>query len=111
MGKNILNVKMKRIINSYIIAQEDPLENIDDLYRYIRKKKISKISKSQLKNLIKNKLKKQKKDDLKELEAKLFTKDGEPRKNRYGSAFCDNCYMYKDYRKECPYCGKIEFTK
>ncbi|MFW5928585.1 MAG: hypothetical protein ACOCSL_05210, partial [Thermoplasmatota archaeon] len=102
MAKKVISRKLKRIINSYIIAQNEPLENVEDLYRYIRKKKISKVTKSQLESIIKNKLKREKEDDLKELEAKLFTKDGEPRKHRYGSAFCDNCYMYKDYEKECP---------
>ncbi|MFP4051822.1 MAG: hypothetical protein ACLFVB_08800 [Thermoplasmata archaeon] len=111
MAKKILSLKMRRVINSYIIAQEDPLEEIDDLHRYIRKKSISKIKKPALRNLIKNKVKNQEKEDLKKLEAELFTKEGKPKKHRYGSAFCDNCYMYKDYEKECPYCGKIEFTR
>jgi len=102
---------MKRIINSYIIAQDDPLENVDELYEYIKKKKISKIKRSSLEELIKNRVKKERKEDLSKLETKLFTKRDEPKKNRYGSAFCDNCYMYKDYEKECPYCGKIEFTR
>lgn len=102
---------MRRIINSYMIAQDDPMEKIDELHTYIRKKKLSKIKKSTLENLIENKIKKQKEKDLQKLEAGLFTKRDEPRKNRYGSAFCDNCDMYKDYEKECPYCGKIEFTR
>ena len=110
MGIKKLSPELKRIINSYVIAQEDPLERIEDLQIYLKKKNIATLKKSSLEKIIKSRMKKEEDDELTELETRLFTKREKPRKHKYGSAFCDNCHMYKDYEKECPYCGKIEFT-
>ncbi len=44
-------------------------------------------------------------NSLKTAEAELFTGKDEPRRYRYGSAFCPQCGMYKNYSKECPYCS------
>ncbi len=45
-------------------------------------------------------------------EAALFNADRTPRPVRYrhGSGFCPACWIYKDYRKECPSCGHLELT-
>ena len=50
------------------------------------------------------------KDKISQVEAKLFTRDDTPKKNKFGSAFCKKCMMYKDYEKECPYCGSLEMS-
>lgn len=45
-------------------------------------------------------------------EAGLLSPGHAPRPVRYrhGSAFCAACRTYKDYRKECPFCGHLEMT-
>lgn len=104
--------RLRRAINSYILAQEDPDENLELLKEYLRRKGIGQFSTEVLKKEIKSQLKKRKeKKKLEKMETKLFKKEGEKKKFRYGSAFCDNCGMYKDYQKECPYCGDLEITR
>ena len=104
--------RLKRAINSFMLAQDDPTENLELLQRYLHKKGFGKVSKKALKKEISSQLKRKKeKKKLKKMEAKLFKKEDEERKFRYGSAFCGNCNMYKDYQKECPYCGDLEITR
>jgi len=111
LGKKQLK-RLRRAINSYILAQEDPTENLELLQKYIRKKGIGDVSIEVLKKEIKSQLKKRReKKRMEMIEAKLFKKDDEKKKYRYGSAFCVNCSMYKDYQKECPYCGDLEITR
>lgn len=45
--------------------------------------------------------------------AELFTpgRPARPVRYRRGSAFCPQCAMYKEYRKECRQCGHLEFTR
>lgn len=42
--------------------------------------------------------------------AAIFTKDGDVPKYRLGAGFCPDCGMFKNYKKECPYCGHHEIT-
>lgn len=112
MSKVIEKNQLKRVINSYILAQDDPTENLEMLQKYLRKKGFGDVSPNTLKKHIKTQLEEQKeKKELKKMEAQLFKKEKEQKKYRYGSAFCDNCDMYKDYKKECPYCGSLEMTR
>lgn len=112
-GKRIL----KRIINSYILAQDDPMdkEKLRSLRLYLNQRGIERIRMKYLVKKIKEqKEKKKKKKRLREMETELFKKDEETKetkKYRYGSSFCPNCNMYKDYQKECPYCGKLELMR
>jgi len=104
--------RLRRAINSYILAQEDPRDNLELLQKYLKKKGIGDVSTEVLKREIKNQIeKKREKNRLEKMETKLFKKDDEKRKYRFGSAFCSNCDMYKDYQKECPYCGDLEITR
>lgn len=105
--------KVKKMINSYILAHKDnPYEDLKLLRRYLQKKQGVKLKLERLRDMVKNQLKKEKRSkNIGEIEAKLFTRDGNPREYKYGSAFCDNCYMYKDHQKECPYCGDVELTR
>jgi len=103
---------LRRAINSYLLAQDDPAENLELLQKYLRKKGIGEVSKKVLKKEINSQLKRKKeKKKLEKIEAKLFKKEEKEKKFRYGSAFCSNCRMYKDYQKECPYCGDLELTR
>ena len=111
IGKERLK-RLMRAINSYILAQDDPAENLELLQKYLRKKGIGDVSTEVLKKEIKSQIKKRrKKKKLEKVETKLFKKDDEEKKFRYGSAFCGKCDMYKDYQKECPYCGHLEITR
>lgn len=103
---------LKKVINSYLLAHpDDPYEDLDTLKEYLEKKNMGKISLKGLKDFIKNVRREQRKEKkLEEMEAKLFTRDGKPKEFKYGSSFCRNCGMYKDYEKECPYCGHLEMT-
>ena len=103
---------LRRAINSYLLAQDDPKENLELLQKYLRRKGIGEVSKKVLKDEINSQLKRKKeKKELEKMETKLFKKEDEEKKFRYGSAFCGNCNMYKDYQKECPYCGDLEITR
>ncbi len=109
-GKRILD----RIINSYLLAQENPIdkEKLRSLQVYLREKGFGRISTKELAREIKKQQKKMKRNKkMSQMETELFKKDDEPKKYRYGSSFCPNCTMYKDNKKECPYCGKLELTR
>ncbi len=109
--RKVRSKSIKRVINSYILAQEEPLDKLRLLQRYLQKKGIADISLKELKTEVKRQMAKDRKDEnLSRMEAKLFTRSGESREYKYGSAFCGNCNMYKDYKKECPYCGDLEMT-
>lgn len=104
--------KVKKLVNSYVLAHPDePYEDLKLLQKYLKQEKKIKLKLEKLKKLVDKQLKKEERDEkIEKLEAQLFTKDGEPRKYKYASAFCDNCFMYKDHQKECPYCGDLEMT-
>ncbi len=112
MSRLIEKNRLRRVINSYILAQEDPTENLELLQKYLKEKGIAEVSTDTLRKHIKNQLQKKRKDKkLKKMEAKLFKKEDEQKKYRYGSAFCEDCGMFKDYKKECPYCGSLEMSR
>jgi len=114
LGKAVARKRLKRIINSYILAQDDPFDKrkLKLLQRYLYSKNIGKIKIGVLKNYISKRMKiKKKKEKMNKMEALLFKKDKKLKKIKYGSAFCSNCNMFKDYNKECPYCNKLELTR
>lgn len=113
MVKKVTDKKrFKRLINSYVLAQDDPSENIELLQKYLKEKKIADVSIDFLKRKISAQIKnKRKEDQLRSMETRLFKKNDEEKTFRPGSAFCSNCGMYKNYEKECPYCGKLELTR
>jgi len=113
VGKNVVDKRrFKRVINSYVLAQDDPGKNLELLKKYLKKKGIADVSIDILKREISSQIKnKRKKKKMSKIETRLFKKEDEEKSYRYGSAFCGNCYMFKDYEKECPYCGKLEMTR
>lgn len=106
------NKLVKRVVNSYLLVHKDnPYDKLKLLQRYLKLKKLADLNIRELRDLVDKQLKAERnKNRINQVEAKLFTKEGEPKKNRYGSAFCRRCMMYKDYEKECPYCGSLEMT-
>ncbi|MFO7791841.1 MAG: hypothetical protein R6W73_02525 [Candidatus Saliniplasma sp.] len=104
--------RIKKIVNSYLLAHKDkPYKDLKLLQKYLKEKNIADLNIRNLKKMVDNQLRsEQNREKLEQLEAKLFTKEGAPKKNKFGSAFCKRCQMYKDYEKECPYCGSLEMT-
>ncbi len=45
--------------------------------------------------------------------ARVFTPSGRlrPARYRHGSEFCPRCSRHKDFGKECPQCGHVEWTR
>lgn len=106
------NRRVKKVVNSYLLVhKDDPYKKLKLLQKYLKAKKIADISIRELKSVVDKQLKSREfKERLEQIEAKLFTKEGVPKKNKFGSAFCRRCGMYKDYEKECPYCGSLEMS-
>lgn len=106
------NKRLEKAVNSYVLAQGDePFKRLTLLRNYLKAKKIAELELKELRDMVSRQLKILEKREKKDrVEAILFTKEGTPKKNRYGSAFCRRCQMYKDYEKECPYCGSLELT-
>ncbi len=104
--------RLDKVINSYLLAhRDDPYTRLKLLQKFLKVKKIASVDLKTLRDMVKGQitsLKNQEKLD--KLEAVLFTKDGKVKDNRYGSAFCKNCRMFKNYEKECPYCGSLEMS-
>lgn len=45
-----------------------------------------------------------------DMESILFSPDRPVPKFKLGSAFCSKCSRFKNYKKECPFCGYHEIT-
>ncbi len=104
--------RLQKAINSYVLAQGDrPYVRLKLLQKYLRAKKLGNVDLKDLKKMVDQHIKsmeyREKKDNI---EAMLFTKEGTPKKHKYGNAFCKRCFMFKDFEKECPYCGSLELT-
>lgn len=109
---------MEGIIASYVIAQGGNKKRINEklpiLENYLKRKRIADISRDKLlKKALKQKAMFDSVERKARISAKLFTSDVKPRKAKYrrGSEFCGECKMFKNYSKECPYCGRLEITK
>jgi len=114
LRKAVPSKRLKRVINCYVLAQDDPYNKrkIKLLQRYLYQKNIGNVSRRVLKKHISRQLKARKeKKRVFRMETALFNKEREPKMIKYGSAFCPNCDMYKNYLKECPYCNKLELTR
>lgn len=101
---------LEGIIVSYVLSNDDIEKNIEFLRKYLSKKginiEIEKLKDSVLntKNVIESK------EKILHDNAILFTKDDKVRDYKFGSGFCPKCKMFKNYDKECPYCGYLELT-
>lgn len=113
MSKNLKDKKFKSHLSSYFLAQEenDPFENLRALQHFLRMHDDQIVHIKELQDKV-DVLQKEKKT-MKEKEkmmAKLFTSDNNLRSYRFASAFCPNCEMFKNYKKECPFCKFLEMT-
>ncbi len=104
--------KLNKVVNSYILAQRDqPYKRLKLLQKYLKTKKIVDIGLKELRDIVNRQITLNENcERVEKVESLLFTKEGVPKKNKYGSAFCKKCKMYKDHEKECPYCGGLELT-
>ncbi len=111
-SKSSKKKKIREIVKSYLMVhREKPYRKLKTLQRYLKKKNIANIKLKSLRDMVKSQIEKEEEmEKIEEMEAELFTKDGEVKNYKYGSAFCKNCDKYKDYEKECPYCGSLEMT-
>lgn len=106
------DLELERVIKSYTLAQnEKPYKKIKLLQIYLKAMGIADPSLRELRDMVKKEIEKDEKiKKIERAESTLFTKEGPKKKNRFGSAYCDNCSMFKNYEKECPYCGSLEMT-
>lgn len=105
------NEKLRASLLSYAFAQENSDENLSELQTFLLASGFGPIDISKLKervNLIKKEEAKLKLDQKRM--ANLFTRSKQVRRYQFGSSFCPNCHMFKNYEKECPYCKYLEMT-
>ena len=105
------NEKLRAFLLSYTFTQENLDENLRLLQTFLLENGLGPIDINELKGkvvCIKKEEEKLKHDQMKM--AKLFTRSKQVRKYQFGSSFCPNCHMYKNYEKECPYCKYLEMT-
>jgi hypothetical protein len=114
----VTNQTLDSIIASYVIAQSGDKERINQnlpmLGDYLKRRHIAEIPEDELlKKVLEQKTAFDSVERKARISAKLFTRDEQPRKAKYrsGSEFCGECKMFKNYTKECPYCGMLEITK
>ena len=105
--------RLTGVIFSYIKSGKSEKDRGDmgRLTKYIRRKLGVRVDPATLKKSVRlARLKLRRKRDLDRLEGRLLSRSGKARKFRFGRAFCPSCSMFKDYEKECPYCGHHEVT-
>lgn len=99
------------VITSYVLAHRDnPEKHVTEMAEYIAQR-IKGINAETVRQEIRRVIERMNKPKEEvALKAKLFTTDGKVRKYRYGLDFCEKCGMFKNYEKECPYCGHHEMA-
>ena len=105
------NEKLRASLLSYTFAQENLDENLSELQAFLKVTGMGTLNINELKekvNFIKKEEEKLKLDQKRM--AKLFTRGKQVRSYQFGSSFCPNCHMFKNYEKECPYCKYLEMT-
>jgi hypothetical protein len=103
--------KLHASLISYMFVQEDLDENLSELQAFLRETGIGTINIYELKEKVSNiKKREEKLKHDKKIIAKLFTRSKQIRRYQFGSSFCPNCHMFKNYEKECPYCKYLEMS-
>lgn len=107
------NEKLNAALMCYTFVQKekDLDDNLQELHDFLRVSGFGQININDLQEKI-NKIKKEEKKVIhnQRVIAELFTEDKKTSIYRFGSDFCPNCYMFKNYKKECPYCNYLEMT-
>lgn len=102
---------LEGILVSYVLSQDDIEKHLKELKFYLTRRGF-KIEHEKLKDgVFDTKRAIEAKEKNNQLKALLFTKDDKLREYQFGSDFCPKCKMFKNYEKECPYCGHLELTR
>lgn len=103
--------RLEGALVSYALAQEDLDARLEDLRKYLKNISVELDLEALRKEVYNVKKRLQKPRKYAELKASLFTKEGKVREYQFGSDFCPRCKLFKNYEKECPYCGYLEMTR
>jgi hypothetical protein len=103
--------RLHSILVSYVNAHETEEGSIEELRSYIRSRGLGEIAWEDLRKRIAM-IRDSRQALVFESQqlADLFTPEHEPRIYRFGSPFCPNCHLFKNYEKECPHCSFLEMT-
>lgn len=104
-------VSLETIVLSYALVNNAPEKNIKDLHFYLVSEGLADISLGKLRAMVMKAVTNVRMDMIEPaLKAKLFTKDGKIRPYKFGSDFCPECGVFKNYHKECTFCGHHELS-
>ena len=105
-------VNLDTIVLSYAMVNKTPRKNLKDLHFYLLSEGVADISLKRLRAMVNNTLTNIRMDKIKpSLMSKLFTDDGKLRRYRFASDYCPKCGVFKNYHKECGFCGYHEMSK
>ena len=103
---------LNTIVLSYAMVNKEPRKNLKDLHFYLLSEGIADISLKRLRAMVNNTLTNIRMDKIKPpLMSKLFADDGKLRRYRFASDYCPKCGVFKNYHKECGFCGYHEMSK
>jgi hypothetical protein len=106
-----LQNRLQSILISYVNAHETEEGNIEELRSYIRSKGLGELPVEDLRKRVAmiREIRQASVYQSQQL-ADLFTPEHQLRVYQFGSPFCPNCHLFKNYEKECPYCSYLELT-
>ena len=103
---------LKSIVLSYAMVNKEPQKNLKDLHFHLQSEGFTDISLKRLRVLVDRTLTNIRMDMIKpSLKAKLFTEDRKLRRYKFASDHCPKCGVFKNYHKECGFCGYHEMSK
>lgn len=106
-----VQARLDSILVSFVNAHETEEGNIEELRLYIRSKGLGELSVEDLRRRVASVREARHAAVLRSQQlADLFTPEHQLRAYRFGSPFCPNCNLFKNYEKECPYCSYLELT-
>lgn len=112
VDQSAVETRLQAILNSFVSVQEDITDHdIQNLTDFVNQQTVGDFTSDQIRERVED-IKDQ--DQMVQMKrqqvAELFAPDHLVRPIRFGSPFCPNCHMFKNYDKECPYCQYLEIT-
>ena len=104
---------IRKVIRSFAVAHVDGYSHsqLEILQAYIQDNFHLDYKEDKLMKMIRHEESSLKKEPvLRNIDSILFSGEGGAPNFKLGSSFCEQCGMFKNYRKECPYCGYHEVT-
>ena len=105
--------RIRMVLRSFAISHKDGYDDrsLGLLKAYLIDKKHFSMGEKELRQAITGEAKGIKTEAvLREIDSILFSTKEEATSIKLGSPFCRDCGMFKNHRKECPYCGHHEMT-